>query len=113
MSVSFYRGRRALTGDSLQVNVSNSRAHDLLRALQLQWDCNGGTAEPQDFIARVVCAQAVNVPDPGSDTVVVGGDGHATLVDFGRSPGYLDHQLDRLYDLAAAAARDNDLVVWA
>jgi hypothetical protein len=93
-----------------QVNMHNGNAATVLDLLGITWDGDLGEATAEDFLGRVLLAQAlldVTTDDQGFPALDEG-----RWHSGGRRPGYLAGQLDDLHTLADWAARAGVAVVW-
>lgn len=109
---------RAIEADpSPEVNVSNTNAMHLLGLLGFpsQSDEDGslcGSTTAEDFLGRVLLAQAVNPSDAGVPVTETVGQGGAVLIAMGRRVGYSDDRLAELRDLADFAVDRGRDVQW-
>ena len=95
------------------INVSNINAAHLFATLGYEGeDRYLGSADANDFLGRILLAQAVSPADAGVPATTHARDGYATLIDCGRGPGYTDGRLAELRDLAQWCADNNRKVVW-
>lgn len=112
-------GIETVGGDEPKLNVANGNAVALLRELGVgEWNDTAfgaipefGTIDPDELLGRVLLLTAFD--DPGTDTVVTGGDGYATVIDVGRSAGQMNRYADQLLHVAEAAKARGVLVQWA
>jgi hypothetical protein len=107
-----------------EVNVTNLNARLLLNALGLEGglDLTGG-CDAGDFLGRVLIALAIAPPDEGvpSHRMVPGEtspfgnvvEGGATMINCGRSEGYLQERLVELEAVARWALAEGREVTWA
>ena len=95
------------------VNVSNSNAATILRALGVQVGDLCGSMPADDLMGRLLVASALSPADTGVPRRVSGGDGRATLVDFGCDAGYLQDRFEQLCAVARFAADRGVDVMWA
>jgi hypothetical protein len=109
-----------------EVNVSNGNAIGILQALGLApevqegpfgpmaMDACGGL-EAQDFLGRVLMAQALSVGDPGRPQEVSGGPGtgQARMVACGTSAGYIDGRFAELREVAEWCLAKGRKVQWS
>lgn len=99
------------------LNVSNTNAMHLLGLLGLPSEpdeCGtlSGSTTAEDFLGRVLLAQAINPADAGVPATSTAGQGGTVLIDMGRRLGYADERLTTLRELADfAVSRDRD-VQW-
>lgn len=104
------------------VNVSNANAGHLLGVLgyEVDWSDLYGEATAEDFMGRVLVAQAVNPVDAGvpareltsvekTASLFAGFD---TVIDCGRRAGYTDGRLTELRELAQLAAERGVSIAW-
>lgn len=99
------------------LNVSNANARHLLGLLGLTSEseedgCLSGSTMAEDFLGRVLLAQAVNPTDAGVPVVEEVGQGGMTLVKMGRRVGYADERLTSLRELADFAIDRGRSVQW-
>lgn len=106
------------------VNVSNANAGHLLGVLgyEVDWSDLYGEATAEDFMGRVLIAQAVNPTDEGvpsreltpveKTASLFAGFGAATVIDCGRSYGYTEGRLAELRELAQLAAEQGVSIAW-
>jgi hypothetical protein len=92
------------------LNVSNANAMHLLGLLGLPSEpdeCGslGGSTTAEDFLGRVLIAQAVSPADAGVPVTTEVGQGGATMIDMGRRAGYSEDRLTELRELADFAVR--------
>jgi hypothetical protein len=102
---------------SPEVNVSNTNAMHLLGLLGFpsQADEDGslcGSTTAEDFLGRVLLAQAINPSDAGVPVTTEVGRGGATMVRMGRRAGYSDDRLTSLRELADFAVDRGRDVQW-
>jgi hypothetical protein len=94
-----------------QVDMHNGNAADVLDLLGICWDGDLGEAPAEDFLGRVLLAQAlldVARDDQEGTPALHEGRWHVG----GRRPGYLAERLTELHDVADWAARAGVAVVW-
>lgn len=100
------------------VNVSNANAVPLLRLLGLPVDLEDeevelcGTATAEDFLGRIMMAQAVSPSDACMPATEEQGEG-MLLVWCGRRVGYSDDRLVALRELADFAVSRGKTIQWA
>lgn len=87
------------------VNLSNTNAAALLTVLGFEELSGSATAE--DFLGRVLVAEAINPPDEGRPTVV---EGNVTYC--GTSAGYTEKRLTQLRELADWANQNSSEITW-
>lgn len=99
------------------LNVSNTNAMHLLELLGLpseqdEWGSLSGATSAEDFLGRVLLAQAVSPADAGVAATSEVGEGGATLIDMGRPAGYSEDRLTSLRELADFAVDRGRTVQW-
>lgn len=99
------------------LNVSNTNAMHLLGLLGLPAEpdeCGslGGSTTAEDFLGRVLLAQAVSPSDAGVPVTATVGQSGAVLIDMGRRVGYADDRLTSLRTLADFAVDRGRTVQW-
>ena len=97
--------------DVPQVNMSNGNAADLFTLLGLEYDGDGGETSAQDFLGRVLLAQAlldVTTDDAHGQPEIR--DGNWTTC--GRRPGYMAERLIQMQAIATWAINNNAIVAW-
>lgn len=112
MSVTFYVARVDEAGKRYEsladiegLNVSNTNARAIATSLVLAFDEGEMPPVPIDTVlsrCHAFLRNTLGKPDPGVAAVVTEGDGRATLIDCGRSEGYLQIRVKALMDLARA-----------
>lgn len=99
--------------DEFDVNVSNSNAGMLLRALGLPTDDLCGESSGLDFLGRVILALAEVRDDAGVPATVTRSNPHGmTFVECGLRPGYKADVFGRLFALATEAVRLGRDIQW-
>jgi len=105
---------------SMDLSVAN--AFMLLRELGLINEADepeycGHFVDLPDLIARCEALLGVvnTIPefDAGVSAVVQGGDGHATMIHCARRPGYMNHRVGRLLELALIAKENDGVISYA
>lgn len=92
-----------------EVNVSNLNARAILEVLGFVNDDDlVGTVSADDFLGRVLVAMMLNPADAG---VPVTTDG--SVINCGRTEGYMDGILMQLQTLAQYAANENHSISWS
>lgn len=71
-----------------------------------------GSMPAQDFLGRVLVAQAVNPADAGVPARVMPSEGGATMIDCGRREGYSEDRLGQLHELAEFAVSRGRTIQW-
>ena len=103
--------------DHLAINLSNANAAHVLDALGFGDDVRAGdlcgTVDGEDFLGRVLMADAVSPEDEGVPSHEIARAGNAQWIEGGRPPGYLQDRLAQLRDLAQAATEGGYQVTWA
>lgn len=99
------------------MRVSDTNAMHLLGLLGLpsEPDESGslaGSTSAEDFLGRVLLAQAINPEDAGVPVTTEVGQGGATMMRMGRHPGYSDDRLVCLRELADFAVGRGRDVQW-
>lgn len=89
------------------VNVSNINARAILEVLGLDSTDLCGDLQAEDFLGRILVAQALNPVDAGVPAYADG-----SVVNCGRPEGYMDSQLIRLQAIAEHAAKHDQLIAW-
>jgi hypothetical protein len=109
MSITF---APALVGGPM-VNMANGNAAQVFDLLGLTYDGDFGEIAAEDFLGRVLLAQALTdvVTDDtrGLPARIEG----AKWIDCGRRPGYLAERLTELHEIACWAHERNAVVVWS
>lgn len=98
---------RADQAGTPEVNMHNGNAARVLDLLGIAWDGDLGEATAEDFLGRVLLAQALAGDDEGVPAIE---DGRWHV--GGRRPGYLAGTLTELADIAEWARRAGAAVVW-
>jgi len=99
------------------LNVSNTNAMHLLGLLGLPSEpdeCGSlsGSTTAEDFLGRVLLAQAVSPADEGVPVTTQKGHGGATMIRMGRRAGYSEGRLTALRELADFAVHRGRDVQW-
>lgn len=92
-----------------EVNVSNTNAVTLLRALGL-FEEDGdltGTLSGAEFASKVMQARVMEPQDAGVSPVTYG-----AVIDCGRHPGYVQERLDSLQEIGNFAWDKDIAVTW-
>lgn len=102
---------------SPEMNVANDNAMHLLGLLGLPSEpdeCGslGGSTTAEDFLGRVLIAQAVSPSDAGVPVTEETGQGGVTMIRMGRRVGYSDDRLTTLRELADFAVDRGRDVQW-
>lgn len=103
------------TDGDMNVHMSNTNAIRVLELLGYNSensDMYTGSCDAEDFAGRVMLALALTPEDagvPATTTVLSNGP---TVIDGGRSAGYLQHRLEQLSELAALARTHNAPISW-
>jgi hypothetical protein len=100
-------------GDNL--NVNNANAGVLFESLQLGDHGDpyqGGEIRADELLARIAASAELDPPDLGRESSVDDEPGHATMIDCGRRPGYLQDRLLDLRRVALEAERRGVGVTW-
>ena len=100
------------------VSVSQDNAEFLLEALGVERDIDGelemiGSADPTDFMGRVLAAEGLSPEDPGRPAIFGQGPRGRTYVEAGRGEGYLQRRLGDLRELASYATEHSLPVLWS
>ena len=100
---------------SPSMNVSEANARHLAGLLGYGEDSEspGGCATGEDFLGRILLAQAVNPADAGVPVTTTRASGGLTLIDCGRAPGYSEDRLAALRELADFAADRGRTIQWS
>lgn len=116
-------------GDLPEVNIANGNAMDILDTLgidyryeptpeELEHDFFGlagvellGSMDAQEFLGRVLMGLAV-APE-SAEIPAHAAVGAPNIIRAHREPGYIQHTLERLHEVAQAAAANNRQVAWA
>jgi hypothetical protein len=101
---------RAAQANGPEVNMHNGNAATVLDLLGIAWDGDSGEATGEDFLGRVLLAQALLVVTGDDEGVPAISDGRWHV--GGRRPGYLAETLTELADIAEWASRAGAAVVW-
>lgn len=104
-----------LVDPSPEVNVSGSNALHLLDLLGItveEGDHPMGSMSAQDFLGRVLVAQAVNPVDAGRPSTESAANNGMPIVDCGRSEGYADRRLDQLREVAEFGVNRGRDIQW-
>lgn len=96
----------AVTADELELNLSNFNAYYVLDSLGLEGLC--GTLSAEDFLGRILLAEAIAPKDEGMPAYTEG-----ILTHCGREEGYLGDKLALLREIASQAHSKGLQVVWA
>lgn len=96
-----------------ELNLANSNAAAFLRAIGVGFDpvYPAGSIDPREMLNALLILDAIE--DPGSDTIVTGGDGHAVFYDVGRTPGQFNHYAEQVRVICERAIEDGCEVQWA
>lgn len=99
------------------LNVSNANARHLLDLLGFSSESDqdgdlSGSTTAEDFLGRVLLAQAVNPADAGVPVLEETGQGGMTLVKMGRRVGYSEDRLESLRELADFAVSRGRAIQW-
>ncbi|MET4144162.1 hypothetical protein [Arthrobacter sp. UYCo732] len=101
---------------SPEMNVSNANAMHLLELLGLPSTpfegSLAGSTTPEDFMGRVLLAEAINPADAGVPVTTTTSEGGATMVQMGRRVGYSEDRLAALRELADFAVDRGRDVQW-
>ena len=103
-------GLDSLLEDAPEVNPSNANARRVLETLGLYSDNDdelSGSCSAEDFLGRVLLAQAITPADPGIPAVQDGNN-----IDCGRAAGYLQDTLAALRELADWCIANDRKVTW-
>ena len=106
MSITFWSGIASDEG----VNFANSNAFMILNRLGIDAEY-GGKHDATDFLGRVLVANVGHDDSGTADTIDRGPNG-ATMIDCGHREGYWASAMERLADMATAAARTTGKVYW-
>ena len=98
--------------DDPVLGVSNANAAELLPLLGLRNNEWYGRLPADDFLGRVLLAQALVAPDAPRATKTHATPAHATVIDPGRSNDYTKRKLEALERIARAAKNNNVDVIW-
>lgn len=95
------------------INVSNTNAGAILRALELPVEYEG-EVELAVFKARLARAESEWAPgDEGRPWSEDAGEGRATFIDCGRHPGYLNERFEQLRQMVVIGEDlGHRYVVW-
>ncbi len=95
-----------------EVNMANGNAAAVFDLLGLDFDGDGGETTAEDFLGRVLLAQALL--DVTTDDEH-GRPGHTdgNWITCGRRPGYLAGRLTDLHQIATWAIERDAVVVWS
>jgi hypothetical protein len=96
----------AVTADELELNLSNANAYYVLDSLGLEDLC--GSLSAEDFLGRILLAEAIAPKDEGMPAYTEG-----ILTHCGREEGYLGDKLALLREIASQAHSKGLQVVWA
>lgn len=100
-------------GDAPSINMSNDNAVGVLALLGIDTsDELAGDLSADDFLGRVLLAQAVKPADPGVPATVVS-DGGMMALACGRRPGYQDERLAQLREIADWCRANDRAVCWS
>lgn len=95
------------------VNMANGNAREVLMALELDaedlWGCEAADA----FLARVLISLAVDRLDDARPEWIQKGERGPTVIHTARPAGYVNHQLERLLELAKACRAAGREVCWS
>ncbi|MBG0739012.1 hypothetical protein IV500_06195 [Paeniglutamicibacter antarcticus] len=99
------------------LNVTNVNARHLLELLGLDSEsdeggCLSGSVSAEDFLGRVLLAQAVSPSDAGIPARQETGLGGVTIVHMGRPVGYSEDRLAALRELADFAINRRRTIQW-
>ncbi|WP_082921137.1 MULTISPECIES: hypothetical protein [unclassified Rhodococcus (in: high G+C Gram-positive bacteria)] len=103
----------AVTSDGEDVpdlNVSNANAATLLDVLGFSGECSGACSA-EDFLGRVLTAEALSPQDAGVPAHQVGAS--PRVIDCGRRAGYIQERLEELRVIAEWARAHDRRVQWA
>lgn len=95
------------------VNMANGNAAFVMSLLGIEFDDGCGAMDADQFLERLAFAGAIGRGDPGTVTIGYKEDGGATMIECGRSVGYVDMRLDQLIEIAEWAKEHNRRVVWS
>lgn len=90
-----------------EVNMSNLNARNVIEALGLKFDGNGGALDPRDLMARIDIALSIAPTSAEIPTVEYG-----KMTVCGRPEGYLQDRLQDLLRVCEDAVKLNRKVVW-
>lgn len=108
MSVSF----SSTIDFDFEVNMSNANAGAVLSFLGFAGDdLWTGKVSAQDFLGRVLVAQALAGHDEGMPSYDLPSEG-ARMIQGARSEGYYDHRLAQLREIAEKAVADGAEMCW-
>lgn len=100
-----------------ELNVSSQNAIHLLGLLGIPFDAEdgaiAGSMPAEDFLGRVLMAQAVNPADAGVPARTLPSEGGATVINCGRREGYSEDRLAPLHELAEFAVSRGRTIQWA
>jgi hypothetical protein len=106
---------RAITvgPESEELNMANMNARDILEVLAIEADELAGSMNADDFLGRVLIAEAI-APESAEKLVETYSleDG-ATIVECGRPAGYVQEKLSALREIAEFAVAHKRKVLWA
>jgi len=94
-----------------QINMANGNAAALFDLLGLEFDGDFGEAPAEDFLGRVLLAQAmldVTTDEHGRPDIEDG-----RWITCGRRPGYLAERLTHLHEIATWAREHDAVVAWS
>lgn len=95
-----------------EVNMCNANAHHILTLLGVTpGEDMCGVLDAEDFLGRVLIAQAVAPSDAGTPTHQDARMG--TLIHGGRPAGYTERVLGELRIIAETAHRNGKVVAWS
>lgn len=97
------------------VNVTTTNAIHLLGLLGIaveEGEHPMGSMAADDFLGRVLMAQAVNPADAGVPARTLPSEGGATVINCGRREGYSEDRLQQLHELAEFAVSRGRTVQW-
>ena len=96
-------------------NMSNANARAVFEVLGIDLELDGwcGGEDANAFLGRVLLALAINPSDAGRPQTVTQGERGATMVDCGRSAGYVDQALHDLLEICHWARERGVEVQWA
>lgn len=107
-----------------EVNMSNTNSIKLLELLGLLGEVSEGpfgpvpvdacgAEEAEEFLGRVLTAQALSVGDPGRPEEREVLDGGALVIHGGTPEGYADQRLQQLREIAQWAKDHGRMVTWS
>ncbi len=110
--------------DVPEVNMSNTNAIKLLEMLGLLTGVEEspfgllpvdacGAEEADDFLGRVLTAQALSTGDPGRPEETEVMEGGAMVIHCGTPEGYADQRLEQLREVAEWAKARGRMVTWS